>query len=172
MRIGELAFKIHVHRVHAWRLARAGVVPGMKKTKGGHFYFVKSRSLSRWINFMQSGGAFRKKEMTRAYLRGYGGKRPENDEQIKCWKLFRDKQKKFADFRREHKDYKNEYDDLFSDFFYNTDDLIRVLKELVTWSDCRVKSGMVKASSKRLTVLRDLINVWIGHQDNSQKPSA
>ena len=35
MKIGELADRIHVSRIHAWRLARAGVVPATKKTKGG-----------------------------------------------------------------------------------------------------------------------------------------
>jgi predicted DNA-binding transcriptional regulator AlpA len=71
MKIGELAQKIQISRVHAWRLAKAGVVPRTKKTKGGHFYFVQCRALTRWINFM-IGGAFRKKELARAYAKNYG----------------------------------------------------------------------------------------------------
>jgi hypothetical protein len=74
-----------------------------------------------------------------ANLSGYGGNRkPENEEQIKCWKLFRDNQKQFADFRQENKDYINSYEDLFWGFFYNAVDLIRVLKEINRWEDWRV----------------------------------
>jgi hypothetical protein len=95
MKIGELAYKIHVHRIHAWRLACAGVIPATKKTKGGHFYFVKCRQLTRWINFMQSGGAFRKKELARAYQRGYGKDKPEwKKTEKEHWDWFRAFQQK------------------------------------------------------------------------------
>jgi hypothetical protein len=173
MKIGELAFKIHVHRIHAWRLATAGVIPATKRTKGGHFYFVKCRSLTRWINFMQSGGAFRKKELSRAYKKGYGN--PKLAKKRDAWKTakehldkFKHYQKQMADDRREYKDYENSWDDLFYDFFYNTDDLIRVLDELTVWHDCEVKWRMAKASSKRLTILRDLINNWLNQQQSSR----
>lgn len=168
MKIKELAYKIHVHRVHAWRLASAGIIPATKKTKGGHFYFVKCRQLTRWINFMQSGGAFRKKELARAYQKGYGKIRPENEEQIKCWKLFKYHRKKSAETRKRLKSYINQYDDLFEGFFYNTEDLINILKEITTWPDTRVKEGMLKASRERLALLRDLINEWLNQQQSSR----
>ena len=74
MRIGELAFQIHVSRIHAWRLARAGIVPGAKRTKGKHFYIPETPQLQRWINFM-CGWKFRKKELSRAYKKHYGSEK-------------------------------------------------------------------------------------------------
>ena len=162
MRIGELAFKIHVHRVHAWRLASAGVVPGTKRTKGGHFYFVKSRSLTRWINFMKSNGAHRRKEMTRAYQRGYGGKTPsQKQEENKDWYNYKLRRKQAAENRKEFKNYRNDYDDLFLIFFDDIDTLIRVLEETITWPESKTKSAMLKDSSERLMILRDLIDKWL-----------
>jgi hypothetical protein len=76
-------------------------------------------------------------------------------------KRSRHHQKQAAENRREFKDYKNDYDDLFNGFFYNTDDLIRILDELVVWRPQKLKSRMIKASSKRLAILRDLINLWL-----------
>ena|ERR1039457_1649100 len=172
MRIGELRHKIAASRGHTWRLAKSGIVPGMKKTKGGHSYFVESPRLTRWINLMGSH-AFRKKEIRRAYQRGYGN--PILAKKIQARKLakehlekFKDYQKRMAEHRREFKDYKNSYDDLFWDFFYNADDLIRVLEELTVWHDCEVKWQMAKASRKRLTILRDLINNWLNHQQSGR----
>ncbi len=150
----------------------AGVVPGTKKTNGGHFYFVKSRALTRWINFMQSGGAFRRKEMARAYERGYGKQSMRQKRQAKeHLRRFKIHRKKAAENRREFKDYTNQWEDLFEEFFYDTDDLIRILEDLTDWHDCEVRAEMVKASCKRLTILRDLINAWLTYQDTT-KPSA
>jgi hypothetical protein len=172
MRIGELAVKIGVHRVHAWRLAMADVVPGTKKTEGGHFYFVKSRALTRWINLMQGRGSFRRKEMARAYERGYGkqsaSQKREAKELLRHFKIHR---KKAAENRREFKGYSNQYEDLFEEFFYDTDDLIRILEELINWHDCEVRGQMVKASSERLTILRDLINAWLAYQVGTKPPA-
>ena len=68
---------------------------------------------------MQSGGAFRKKEIKRAYERGYGKQSMEQKrtarEHLKKFKLY---QKRMAEDRKEFKDYKNSYDDLFWDFFF------------------------------------------------------
>jgi hypothetical protein len=168
MKIGELAQRIHVSRGHAWRLACAGVIPATKKTKGGHFYFVECPALSRWINFM-IGGAFRKKEMKRAYERGYGKETPAQKKTEKeHWHYYRLHRKKGAENRREFKNYINQYDDLFEAFFYDTDDLIRILEELATWRSCKLKTQMLRDSSKRLTVLRDLINVWLNQQQSGR----
>jgi hypothetical protein len=71
-----VVIKIHVRRHYAWRLACSGIIPATKKTKGGHFYFVKCRQLTRWINFMQGSGAFRKNELSQSYQRGYGKETP------------------------------------------------------------------------------------------------
>ena len=168
MKIGELAQKIHVSRGHAWRLARASVIPSMKKTKGGHYYFIECPALSRWINFM-IGGAFRRNVMERAYQRGYGKKTPaQKKEEDKLLRLFRMNRKKAAEFRREHKDYVNQYDDLFWDFFYFTDDLIRVLEEIVDWRETKVRAEMLEASRERLTILRDLIDKWLNQQQSGR----
>jgi len=169
MRTGELAFRIHVHRVHAWRLVRAGRVPGTKKTKGGHFYFVKCKALTRWINFMKSNGAFRRREMARAYKIGYGlesvadlkHKMVQKRSEKAHWTAYRQSLKNRIKNRREAKNYKNEYSDLFEEFFYDTDDLIRILSELVDWHDCRLKAELIKTSRERLAMLRDLINRWL-----------
>ena len=93
---------------------------------------------------------------------------PENDEQIKMWKLFRKAQQGFAEFKREHKDYKTQYDDFFFDFFYFTEDLITAWEETVRWANCRVKAGILKASRGRLSYLRELIDKWLNEQ---QKPN-
>ena len=90
MKIGELADRIHVSRIHAWRLARAGVVPATKKTKGGHYYFVECDTLNKWINFTAIiGSHHRKKMMALAYKKNYGS------EKIQCQKLARMQLKEF-----------------------------------------------------------------------------
>jgi len=35
--------------VHIWRLAKAGQIPGSRKTKGGQFYFACIPALGEWI---------------------------------------------------------------------------------------------------------------------------
>ena len=161
MRIGELAYKIHVHRIHAWRLARAGIVPGTKKTKGGHFYFVEGPSLNRWINFMRSGGASRRKEMSRAYQTNYGRRTVANYKaEREHWAAYRQVKRK----RKEFKNQKNDYEDLFWLFYDDTEVLIRILDELTGWHECRLKAQMLKTSRERLTILRDLIDKWLKSQ--------
>ena len=118
------------------------------------------------------GGAYRKKEMKRAYEIGYGkqsmAQRREAKEHLRQFKIYR----KMADkARRQNKKYISGYDDLFQGFFDDTDDLIRILEELIHWHECEVKAQMAKASRERLAILRDLINVWIGRRDES-KPTA
>jgi hypothetical protein len=173
MKIGELAFRIHVHRVHAWRLARAGVVPGTKKTKGGHFYFVESKALTKWINYMKSW-KFRKKIMKQAYHSGYGGltigglTSAQKKEEKELWRWFKHHRKTAAENRREFKGYTNQYSDLFEEFFYDTDDLIRILEEMTRWVDCKIKSEMIRLSAERLSILRDLINNWLSQQQSSR----
>lgn len=111
---------------------------------------------------MKSGGAFRKKELSRAYQRGYGKVTPAlKKEEKEHWHWFKYHQKQAAETRREFRGYQNMYSDLFEEFFYDTDDLIRILDELVGWRPQKLKSQMIKSSSKRLTMLRDLINLWL-----------
>lgn len=164
MRTGELAQKIHVSRVHAWRLARAGIVPGTKKTKGGHFYFVQCPKLTRWINYM-IGGAYRRKEMSRAYKKDYGSITiAQNKEELRHWAFY----KRSVKIRKEYKNYINSYDDLFRCFYDDTDDLIRILEELTEWHECKLKAEMLKTSSERLIMLRDLINKWLNQQQSGR----
>jgi len=117
---------------------------------------------------MNCSTAFRRKEMSLAYRRGYGGKIPDNDEQIKLWKLFKEHHTKSpAEIRKECKGYENQPFDLFVVFFYETEELIIILKEITKWSDCRVKTRMLKASRERLTYLRDLIEKWLNQQSST-----
>lgn len=159
MKIGELALKIHVHRVHAWRLARAGVIPGTKRTKGGHFYFVECSALKRWINFM-IGGAFRRKEMTRAYKSGYGGV-AVTPAGIKEEKRLRRAWRNMKILRNNYRGYTLGYTEIFNTFFSSTEHLIKVLEEITTWRKCKLRDDLLVASIERLTVLRDLMNRWI-----------
>ena len=163
MKIGELAHKIAVHRVHAWRLARARIVPGTKRTKGGHFYFVECAALSRWIGKMRSY-KFRKTELTRAYQTNYGTRTVAN---YKAERDHWDAYRRSKIERKEFKGYKNSYDDLFKEFYYDTDDLIRILDELTVWHECKLKAQMLKTSRKRLEILRDLINKWLSEKNNN-----
>jgi predicted DNA-binding transcriptional regulator AlpA len=72
MRIGKLALKIGVSRSHAWRMAKAGAIPSVKKTNGGHYYFIEGPTLNRWISRMNAAGNFRKNVMAKAYDGCYG----------------------------------------------------------------------------------------------------
>jgi len=63
--------------------------------------------------------------------------------------------------RKEFKDYENSHSDLFEEFYYDTDDLIRILTELVRWHECKLRSQMLKTSRERLAILRDLIDKWL-----------
>jgi hypothetical protein len=163
MKIGELAHKIAVHRVHAWRLARAGIVPGTKRTKGGHFYFVECAALSRWIGKMRSY-RFRKNELARAYQTNYGTRTAaQYGAEQEHWVAYRRTKKN----RKEFKNYKNTYDDLFNEFYQDTDDLIRILDELIGWHECKLKAEMLKTSRERLIILRDLIDKWLNQQQSN-----
>lgn len=110
--------------------------------------------------------AFRKKELARAYQRGYGNETPEfkklEKEHLRWLKYY---QKKAAENRREFKGYTNQYEDLFQEFFYDTDDLIRILKnDFVRWRECKLKDKMRNMSRERLMILRDLIDKWLNEQ--------
>lgn len=161
MRIGELAQKIHVSRVHAWRLASAGIVPGTRKTKGGQFYFVQSHSLTRWINLM-IGGKFRKKEMSRAYKKHYGLDKLEDKRSEQILKMALKKAFNRA-LRDAHILNLNDFDnfDYFYAFHFDIGELTKILQQLIQWRESRLKSEMVKLSRERLIVLRDLINEWL-----------
>ena len=55
MRTSELAKLVGYSGAHLRRLAIAGVVPGLRTTKGGHYWFKDSRRLRVWIG-QRSGG--------------------------------------------------------------------------------------------------------------------
>lgn len=158
MKIGELAQRIHVHRVHAWRLAKSRVVPGTKRTKGGHFYFVECSSLTRWINFMKAGGAFRRKEMKRAYQSEYGKVTPDQHKaEMVMRKAWRDSNKNRRSPYRHFIDNR----DLFVALYSYTDSVIQALEELTKWRECKLKSDLIRTSRGRLEVLRQLIDTWV-----------
>lgn len=157
MRIGELAQKIHVSRIHAWRLARSGIVPSTRKTKGGQFYFVHSSQLTRWVNRM-IGGKFRKNEMSLAYEKHYGNDRLKEAKEAKHLR---------AAFTKAFRDNKNlsfdDYDN--SDYFYafhcDILELTKLLQELNQWRESDLKAEMINMSRERLTTLRKLISKWL-----------
>lgn len=49
MRTSELAKLVGYSGAHVRRLAIAGQVPGLRTTKGGHYWFKDSRRLRTWI---------------------------------------------------------------------------------------------------------------------------
>jgi hypothetical protein len=157
MRVGELAQKIHVSRVHAWRLARSRIVPGAKKTKGGQFYFVQSMQLTRWINRM-IGGKYRKNEMSRAYQKHYGNDRLKEAKEAKHL---------IAAFTKALKNSKHlsfdDYDD--NDYFYtfhcDIAKLTKLLQELSQWRKSELKSKMRELSRPQILELRKAINKWL-----------
>lgn len=157
MKVGELALKIHVSRTHAWRLARAGIVPGAKRTKGGQFYFVQSSQLTRWINKM-IGGKYRRNEMARAYSKSYGNPKLEQ---------IRDMQGLKSAFKRAQKDANkvklDEYDntDYFYRFHFEVRELERILDELKRWRKSELKSELITLSRAQLLALRKAINKWL-----------
>lgn len=48
LRCGKLAKTARISRMQVWRLAKAGEIPGARKSKGNHFFFVKSPALTKW----------------------------------------------------------------------------------------------------------------------------
>jgi hypothetical protein len=110
---------------------------------------------------MRGGGAFRRKEMSRAYQTNYGRRTVANYKAEKDhWVAYRRVKRE----RKEFKDYTNTYDDLFREFYYDTDDLIRILEELTIWHECKLKAKMLETSRERLTILRDLIEKWLNQK--------
>jgi hypothetical protein len=157
MRTGELAQKIHVSRIHAWRLAKAGIVPATKKTKGGHFYFIECPKLTRWISKMTSW-KFRKKEMARAYVKRYGDQKLKDKKAIKHLR---------SEFKKAIKWTERLTFDGVSDYRYfyvfhtSIGELTKILGDLTKWPQDDLNQEMIKLSIGRLAILRDLINEWI-----------
>ena len=116
------------------------------------------------------GGAFRKKVLSRAYQKGYGRETPEFKKLEKeHWHYYKLHCKKAAENRRDFKGYTNQYDDLFEGVFNDADDLIRILEELTTWRQCKLKTQMLKDSYKRLEILRELLDKWLNQQQQSDR---
>ena len=157
MRVGELARKIHVSRIHAWRLAKSGTVPATKKTAGGHFFFVESEKLTRWINYM-GNQKFRQKAMHRAYARYYGSDK---------LKAARDNRQLVKMFKEGKKDAESEiavdYDrpEFYYSFSYFPIEMARMIQEYNQWPEGAVKEKVRQLSKKHLIILRNLINDWL-----------
>jgi len=161
MRIGEIAKAIRVSRQHAWRLAKAGKIPNTRKTKGGHYYFIKTSWLTQWINYMKSYGKFRRNIMTEAYQDGYGGVRPAftKEEQklrhhLELALLHRSTVEKMI----------MDYDIIFEIYYGTTDDLINVISEIANWKECKLKRVAIRTNKSRLIKLRAAINELLNQQ--------
>src|SRR5262245_21386305 len=50
LRCGELGKMVGLTRQHVHRMAVKGLIPGAKKSKGGHFYFVNCPRLEPWVS--------------------------------------------------------------------------------------------------------------------------
>jgi len=163
MTTGELAHKIHVSRVHAWRLAKAGIVPGTKRTKGGHFYFVRCSQLTRWTNFV-IGGAFRRKELARAYAKHYGNEKLQQEkEECHLRSEFKKASRRVRGLN--FGEYSNH--DFFWHFHHSICTVSKILDELIHWREGKLKSELIKLSRKKLSVLRKLIDKWLNDQQST-----
>jgi hypothetical protein len=60
LRCGRLAEMVGLTSRHVCKLAKAGKIPGAKRTKGGHFYFVSCPALGDWISDRRFKRALRK----------------------------------------------------------------------------------------------------------------
>jgi excisionase family DNA binding protein len=49
IKAGEMARLLGVSRMHLWRLAKAGRIPGARLTVGGHWFWLDTASLRRWL---------------------------------------------------------------------------------------------------------------------------
>jgi hypothetical protein len=49
LRCGKLAKTVGLTRMQVFRLARAGLIPGVRRSGGGHFYFAQCPALEEWI---------------------------------------------------------------------------------------------------------------------------
>lgn len=173
IRPGELAKIISISRTHVWRLVRAGTVPATKKTRGGHFYFVRCPKLTRWINRMSVHGRFYKNEMARAYKKHYGSEKFKAEKTRRHLTALFNKASAYTASnkrKREHRVWKRdqENDDYFYYYLFCTAlELTDVLKELPqrTGAESKIKRELINVSREplinSLTTLRDLINGWL-----------
>src|SRR5579862_512924 len=65
VRCGKLAKMVGITRKHVHDLARSGRIPGAKRTKGGHYYFMDCPALKDWIHNRKIAVDVRKFRRTR-----------------------------------------------------------------------------------------------------------
>ena len=75
IRAGEMARRLGVSRMHVGRLAKAGAIPNSRQTAGGHWFWLDTTGLRRWLSQMEFGRQFRESALSRAYLLGYEKKK-------------------------------------------------------------------------------------------------
>jgi len=162
MTTSELAHKLAISRIHAWRLARSGVVPATRRTKGGHFYFVECPKLTKWINYTAIiGSKHRKKEMTRAYRRHYGNTVLERAKDRRHFMFVVRRafnRAKVVNLGRMSSD------EFFDQFNYDIIELTKMLDFLDGWRDQEIKKEMVQMSGKKLWLLKKRIDKWLNRQ--------
>lgn len=71
-----MARRLGISRMHVGRLARAGAIPNSRRTKGGHWFWLDTPGLKRWLNRMEFGRKFRKDRLSNAYMLGYKQQQP------------------------------------------------------------------------------------------------
>jgi predicted DNA-binding transcriptional regulator AlpA len=54
IKAGEMARRLGISRMHVGRLAKAGAIPGARRTKGGHWFWLETESLQRRLSKAQS----------------------------------------------------------------------------------------------------------------------
>ena len=54
IKAGEMARRLGISRMHVGRLAKAGAIPGARRTKGGHWFWLETESLQRRLSKKQS----------------------------------------------------------------------------------------------------------------------
>lgn len=158
MRVGELAVKLAISRIHAWRLARSGVVPGCYRTKGGQYRFRDSVKLRRWINKATYKTAFYRAEMRRAYKERYGDKKL--DRQLtnrRLMVLFRKSERMGKHNRPMHS---SDYHFICS-FLDSLDELPTMLKIWMDDDFTGMRKEVSKITQKRILRLKSAVDKWL-----------
>ena len=140
MRTGELAQKIGISSRHASRLARAGVIPNMRKPPGKQRKFFKGPKLFMWIRRMNENLKFREAEMSRAYGKDYGSPALA-------------KIRKTKSFRHDLKWVESQAKPV-------AQELIQILKQTPEMPESEIMRLLSRRTRERFAVLRDLIDKW------------
>ena len=51
-----MATRLGISRMHVGRLAKSGAIPGARRTKGGHWFWLETEGLRQWLDVMRLRG--------------------------------------------------------------------------------------------------------------------